>query len=652
LRISLTLTSLFAFGSLAATTQDPTSSFYEAIRLGDTQGLQKVIASSGPNVRDRRGTTPLMYAAAVGNLEAMDVLIEAGADVKAKNDFDMTALMWCATDEAKVALLIAKGADVNARSKQGRTPLLIAAATDGDSRIVKLLLDKGADLKKADADPVTTPLTAAAMANDTAAVRLLLERGAEVGEPAGSLALSRAAGHGNIEMMKMLLSRDVPADVASPPVLEPPVKNGNIALGLLTPLLVTVAYGGPDAVKLLLDRKANVNAQDVRGMTPLMLAIGLDHPDPLVVRLLLEHGADPKIKSKAGETAIDWAHKFNNPEILKALDATPSTTNVSFNPNPLKPQEAIRKSVDLLQRTSGSFFLAGGCPSCHAQNLSTMALAAARAAGIRLDDTAEKARAQQTKSFWSPQEQVLMIRMDAPGGHNMTSYGILQFAAEGVKANATTDAMVHNIAAQQQVDGSWHRDGIARPPMADGDFTHTAIAIRSLAVYGIPARRAEIAARIANGARWLREAKPVTAEDYNMQLLGLRWAGPDGDRLDGLVAKIVTMQRADGGWAQTPYLVSDAYATGQTLAALKEAGVPATNAAYRRGAEFLLRTQLADGSWHVPSRAPKFQPYFQSGFPHDHDQWISMSATAWATIALAYGLPERPTVAGLQPATR
>jgi hypothetical protein len=39
------------------------------------------------------------------------------------------------------------------------------------------------------------------------------------------------------------------------------------------------------------------------------------------------------------------------------------------------------------------------------------------------------------------------------------------------------------------------------------------------------------------------------------------------------------------------------------------------------------------------SRAVKFQPYFQSGFPHDHDQWISSSAAAWASAALALGLP-------------
>jgi hypothetical protein len=101
---------------------------------------------------------------------------------------------------------------------------------------------------------------------------------------------------------------------------------------------------------------------------------------------------------------------------------------------------------------------------------------------------------------------------------------------------------------------------------------------------------------------------------------------------------LISLQRADGGWAQTPDLTSDAYATGQVLYTIHELGVPAANQAYRQGVAYLLRTQLADGSWHVASRAPKFQPYFQGGFPHDHDQWISSSATAWATMALTHAI--------------
>jgi hypothetical protein len=84
------------------------------------------------------------------------------------------------------------------------------------------------------------------------------------------------------------------------------------------------------------------------------------------------------------------------------------------------------------------------------------------------------------------------------------------------------------------------------------------------------------------------------------------------------------------------------------LYTLHELGTPASDAAYRHGVEYLLRTQLPDGSWHVASRAPKFQPYFQSGFPHDHDQWISAAATAWSTMALAYASSDKAQTAALQ----
>jgi len=119
-------------------------------------------------------------------------------------------------------------------------------------------------------------------------------------------------------------------------------------------------------------------------------------------------------------------------------------------------------------------------------------------------------------------------------------------------------------------------------------------------------------------------------------LLGLKWAKAERAVLEEPFRKLIAMQREDGGWPQTPELSSDAYATGQALYTMHQMGVPASDAAYRRGVAYLLRTQLSDGSWHVASRAAKFQPYFQSGFPYDHDQWISSSATAWAAMALAY----------------
>jgi squalene cyclase len=98
------------------------------------------------------------------------------------------------------------------------------------------------------------------------------------------------------------------------------------------------------------------------------------------------------------------------------------------------------------------------------------------------------------------------------------------------------------------------------------------------------------------------------------------------------------LQREDGGWSGNPYLKSDAYATGEALYALYESGAISTSEpAYRRGVDYLLRTQYPDGSWYVRSRAMKFQPYFESGFPYGHDQWISAAATSWASMALSAG---------------
>ena len=76
-----------------------------------------------------------MYAAVVGSAEAMSFLIGKGADPNAKNEFGSTALIWSATDIAKVRLLLEHGADANAATKRERTALLIAALSDGSAEI-------------------------------------------------------------------------------------------------------------------------------------------------------------------------------------------------------------------------------------------------------------------------------------------------------------------------------------------------------------------------------------------------------------------------------------------------------------------------------------------------------------------------------------
>src|SRR6267378_4981357 len=161
---------VFSFSIVAAFAQSPSDTVYQAIRSNDLSTLRSLLKTSDVNLKDQKETTPLMYAAAFGSLDAMKILVEAGADVNAKNALSVSSLLWCAGDLEKVRLLVSKGADVNARSKQGQTPLLIAASHDGASEIVKLLLNKGADAS-ARGFMNTTTLLSATYANDTAIVK-------------------------------------------------------------------------------------------------------------------------------------------------------------------------------------------------------------------------------------------------------------------------------------------------------------------------------------------------------------------------------------------------------------------------------------------------------------------------------------------------
>jgi hypothetical protein len=166
--------------------------------------------------------------------------------------------------------------------------------------------------------------------------------------------------------------------------------------------------------------------------------------------------------------------------------------------------------------------------------------------------------------------------------------------------------------------------------------TETAYAIRALRQYGSPGRRAETDRRVDRARSWLLAAEPASTEEQVMQILGLHWAGVDADSLAPRVKALTEEQKSDGGWAQRAGLSSDAYATGQTLYALRiGGGIRVGHPAVRRGVQYLLGTQYEDGSWYVASRSVKFQPYFQSGFPHEHDQWISAAATVWAGLGLS-----------------
>ena len=222
-----------------------------------------------------------------------------------------------------------------------------------------------------------------------------------------------------------------------------------------------------------------------------------------------------------------------------------------------------------------------------------------------------------------------------PGDADTVNYILLGMAAEKYAGDPATDALALYLESQQMPDGHWYIRA-HRPPLESSNIEVTAVSMRAIQIYGPKARRAESEKRIQLARAWLSNAQPKTNEDRVFQVLGLAWAGADQELIRKAARDLAAEQRPDGGWAQLPTLASDAYATGQALVALNESGaIRVADGAYQRGTQFLMNTQLEDGSWYVKRRALPVMPFFESGFPHGRDQWISMSATNWAVMALA-----------------
>jgi ankyrin repeat protein len=616
---------------------------FAAIRENDAAAVKSLAAHrENVNTRGPRDTTPLMYAAAFGSPQSMKTLLAAGADPNAVNAFGATALMWSVTQPDKVRLLLDRKANVNIKAKDGRTALMIAAWSPGSDRVLDLLLAHGAD-PKLKAEDGTNFLLAATIGMNPYGVRLALAKGLDVNspDPSGGTPLIAAAGNGDVASVKLLLEKGAKVNVVSADAGVQKVKNGAIQLGLFTPLLVASTYGPPELVRMLIDAGANVNAADARGMTPLHYAVTSDHQNPEIVRMLIAAGADPKIKMSDGGDVSAWAAKFAIPQSLSQLprfDAAPVETVSAKERN---PSEAVKQSLGLLDRVSLNFMGTGGCVACHAQSITGTAVAVATEHGIAIDDKSSAELLAAAKGRWQSMSDALLLREDPPGGIDEEGYSVLHLVTAGYKSDALSDALIVNMLSQQLPNGGWHDGFLARSPMEDSDITRTALAMRGLRKLGWEGRRADLSARAERAHQWLARAKPVTTEDAVMQVLGLKWAADSA--AVPLAKSLAAKQQADGGWAQNAYLKSDAYATGQALHALIESGAfhPA-DAVIQRGVHYLLATQQEDGSWHVRSRSPKFQPYFQSGFPHNHDQWISMAATGWAAMAIAEGAePEK-----------
>jgi ankyrin repeat protein len=596
----------------------------EAIRAADRTRITAAL-SNGDACKQRGpgGATPLMYAALYGDAALVKRVLDGGGDPNAADDGSATALMWAIPDVEKVKLLVDRGAGVSARSADGRTPLMIAAGLPGSAPVVRLLIERGAKVTERGPSLFgdVSPLILAAYNGDEASFRLLVEKGADL-ESDGVAALAFSLRAQCTACVDMIL-----------PKLPVPALNVAMAIG--------APPNGPAlAMPLFLARGADPNARGAHGLTMLMLAAASDAVPVDAVRMLIERGADVNAKGPGGATALQLARLRGNTPVTDLLEKAGATAEapapvpaLMFDPAG-SPRAAVSRAIPLLQRSDVQFMAKSGCVSCHNNSLTAMTVSAARRHGIAVDDEVARTQAKAIGAYLHSWRDRAIQGIGIPGDADTISYVLLGLAAENYPADPGTDAMARFLKGQQRADGHW--DLLAhRPPIESTPVQVTAMSMRALQVYAPAALRVEYEPAIRRAAEWIARAEARTTEEHAFKLLGLHWSRRPA-QVRTAAAALIAEQRGDGGWSQLPTIASDAYATGQALYALAESGaVRVTHPAYQAGVRFLLKTQLADGSWFVKSRAVALQPHFEAGFPHGRDQFISAAATNWAALALA-----------------
>jgi ankyrin repeat protein len=495
-------------------------------------------------------------------------------------------------------ILISKGVDVNSSRGDGMTVLMMASAS-GMPPFVDMLIKHKANVN-ARADDGATALSFAAARGNTAAAQILIGSGAHINVS---------------DRYKQ------------------------------TPLMLAANNGHADTVQLLLKAGANPNAKDFMGRTALMLASTYTNSAD-TVRALLAAGAHAGDKDRTGQTSCELAAARGNGACCAALGEETVTTRLP------SAKQAISKSLALVQASMAEFSRKTACLSCHQEGLGRMATGLASAHGYKLDAGVRRTHLERInealnamrpiheRALKDPEALKQVPLMEINEIATTDTWLLAGMAAQHQAPTPASAAMTMVLARSQTPDGSWRFSG-PRAPMQSSYFTFTALSIRALQTYGPKAHAAELASRITKAKTWLLTAPVKNSEDRASKLLGLKWAGATLAERQQAIDDIRIDQRTDGGWAQLPNMASDAYATGQALYALHEAGgVAVDDSVYGRGVKYLLQTQDKDGSWYVAKRAMPNNNYFDAGFPHGESQYASFNGTCWAMMALLETLPQ------------
>jgi len=299
---------------------------------------------------------------------------------------------------------------------------------------------------------------------------------------------------------------------------------------------------------------------------------------------------------------------------------------------------AVGKSLPWLQKVGPQFWNGAGCISCHNNTLPDMAVTIAKEHGFAVNESARSAATKLDADILESRKERLLEDLPPGGGQNTMGSLLFSLSVQKFPRDAAMEAGARYLKILQASDGSWPVQN-HRPPLVASTMTLTAFSIRALQTYAPESLKQQYDECVRRAVAWIANSEPRVNEEYAFKIFGLVWGHGPQSEVEKTVSILKRQQRSDGGWGQLATLDSDAYATGEALVALQESGMKTSDPVYRRGVEFLVRTQSADGSWYVKTRSEPSQIYFEAGYPYGVDQFISSAGGSWATAALALTQP-------------
>lgn len=307
---------------------------------------------------------------------------------------------------------------------------------------------------------------------------------------------------------------------------------------------------------------------------------------------------------------------------------------------PLQPtpaQSAVISAIPKLVAGARGHSEQKTCFACHNQAYPLLALTAARDRGYAVPNDFLKKQGEHIAAFLAANKDRFREGKGTGGAAATASYALFTLELAGYKPDDTTEAVAGYLLKFEPMSDHWRMTS-HRPPTEASDFTTTYVTMRALRTFAAKAEKEKVEKRVETARGWVLKTVAKDTEDRVFRLLALKESGATEKDIAAAAWELLQQQQADGGWSQLDKGTSDAYATGSALFALHHVGgLKVDSPAYKAGRDFLVKTQLPDGTWKVKSRSKPFQPYYESGFPHEKDQFISISATGWAIAALAVG---------------